>query len=93
MPPAHEALDRVDGARRVGHRLPPGGLADEDVALIGERDDARRQPVAFGVRNDLRFFAFHDGDDRVGRAQIDADDFFTCSHDLCSFIFPRMCGR
>ena len=80
MPAAHEPLDRVDRPRRVGDRLPAGGLADEDVALVGERDDARRQAVAFRVRDDLRLVAFHHGDDRVGRAQVDADNFFACSH-------------
>ncbi len=80
VPAAHEPLDRVDGPRRVGHRLPPRGLADQDVALVGERDDARREAVAFGIRDHLRFFAFHHGHDRVGGAQVDADNFFTCCH-------------
>ena len=83
VPAAHEPLDRVDGPRRVGDGLPPGRLADEHFALVGERDDARREPVAFGVRDDLRLFAFHDGDDRVGRAQVDADDFFASCHCDC----------
>ena len=42
---------------------------------FGERDDRRRQPPAFGVGDDHGLAAFHDGDNRVGRAQVDADDF------------------
>ena len=69
----------------IGDGLAAGRLADEDIALVGERDDARRQPIAFRVGDDLRFFAFHHGDDRVGRAQVDADDFFASSH-----VFPLL---
>ena len=89
VPPAHEALDREHGALRIRDGLTTGGFADEDVALIGERDDARREPIAFGVWNDLRFFAFHHGDDRVGRTEIDTDNLFTSSHGLCSLKSPR----
>ena len=46
VPAAHEALDRVDRAPRVGDRLPLGRVADEAVALVGEGDDAGRQAVA-----------------------------------------------
>ena len=92
MPTAHEALDREHSAPWVRDGLPTGGLADEDVAFIGERDDARREPVAFGVRNNFRLFTFHHGDDRVGGTQVDADDFFPCSHDRCSFETSVECG-
>ena len=78
VPPAHEPLDRVNGLRGVGDRLPPGGFADEHFALVGERDHARREPVAFGVGNDLRFFTFHHGDHGVRRAEVDTDNFFAC---------------
>ena len=38
---AHLALDRADGPVNVGHRLPLGDLADEHLAVLGERDDGR----------------------------------------------------
>ena len=44
---AHEPLDRVDRPLGIGDRLPPRGLADQDVALVGERDHARREAIAF----------------------------------------------
>ena len=78
MPPAHEALDRVDGAARVGDRLPLGRVADQPIALVGEGHHAGRQAVAFLIGDDLDLAAFHDRHDRVRRAQVDADDFFFC---------------
>ena len=72
---AHEALDREDRVLGVGDRLALGDLADQPLAGLGEGDDRRRQASAFRVGDDDRFAAFHDGDDRVGRAQVDADDF------------------
>ena len=46
VPPAHETLDRIDGLLGIGDDLPAGRLADEHVAFVGERDDARRQAIA-----------------------------------------------
>ena len=75
VPTSHEALDRVNGTSGVGHRLTLGRLADEDFALVGESDHARRQAIAFRVGDDLHFTPFHDRDDRVGRTEVDPDDF------------------
>ena len=72
---AHEALDREDRVLRVGDGLPLGDLPDQPLAGLGERDDRRRQPPAFRIGDDDGLAAFHDGDDGVGRAQVDADDF------------------
>jgi hypothetical protein len=46
---AHEALDRIDGVRRVRDGLSLGDLADEALALVGHRHDrgVRRLPSAF----------------------------------------------
>ncbi len=78
--PAHEPLDRIDRAVRIGHRLAPRGLADQRFAPIRERHDAGRQPVAFRVRDHFDFGAFHDRHHRIGRSQVDPDDFFALSH-------------
>ena len=48
---------------------------DQPLARLGERDNRRRQPAAFRVGDDDRLAAFDDRDDRVGRAEVDADDF------------------
>ena len=54
-------------------------------ALVGERDDAGRQAVAFLIGDDLHLAAFHDGHDRVRRTQVDADDFLF-GHCGCSLL-------
>ena len=72
--PADQALDREDGLFRIGDRLALGRLADETLAVVGEGDDRRRGAHAFGVLDDFRGLAFHDGDARIGGAEVDADD-------------------
>ena len=72
---ADQALHGKDGALRIGHRLALGRLADEALAVGGEGDDRRGGPPAFRILDDFRGLAVHDGDARIGRAQIDSDDF------------------
>ena len=50
-------------------------VADKAFSALRERHDRGRQAAAFRIGDDNRFAAFHDRDDRVGSAQIDADDF------------------
>ena len=67
---------------RVGDGLALGLVADEPVALVGERDDGRGEAVAVLVRDDLDLGPLHHGDDRVRGAEVDADDFLF-SHLSC----------
>jgi hypothetical protein len=60
--------------------LPLGRLADDRLPFIGETHDAGRQAVAFRIGDYFGFRPFHDRNDGVGRAQIDANDFFASSH-------------
>ena len=69
-----QALDREEGVFRIGDRLALGRLADETLAVVGEGDDRRRGAHAFGVLDDFRIFAFHDGDAGIRGAEVDADD-------------------
>ncbi len=69
---AHEALDREDGVGWIGDRLAFGRLADEAFAVLGERDNRRRRARAFGVFQNHRLAAFHDGHAGVGGAEVDA---------------------
>ena len=71
----HEALDREDGVLGVGDRLPLGNLPDETLTALGKGHDRGGGAVALGVGDHLRLAAFHDGDDAVGRPQVDSDDF------------------
>jgi hypothetical protein len=57
---AHVALDGPDGAVDVGDGLALGDLADEDLAVLGEGDDGRGGPGAFGVGDDGRVATFED---------------------------------
>src|SRR5205085_2514769 len=66
---ADQALDRENGALGIRDRLALGRLADETFAIIGECDDRRRGPHAFGVLNDFRRFAVHYGDARIRGAE------------------------
>src|SRR6476469_440655 len=72
--PAHEPFDREDGALGVGDRLALGHLAHQPLTLLGERDDGRGGPATLGVGDDDRVATLHDGDDRVGRAEVNSDD-------------------
>src|SRR4029079_18202867 len=65
------ALDRADGPVDVGDRLSLGDLADEDLTVLGKRDDGRRRTTALGVGDDGRFAALEDGYCRVGGAEVD----------------------
>ncbi len=66
-------LDRPDCAVGVGDGLPLGDLADQHLAVLGERDDGRRGARPFGVRDDGGLAAFENRDDRVRRAKVDAN--------------------
>ena len=48
-------------------------LADEAFAVVGERDDRGRGAHALGVLDNFWILAFHHGDARIGRAEIDAN--------------------
>jgi hypothetical protein len=58
----------------VGDGLALGRGAAQDFAVFGVGDDRRRGARAFGVFDDLRLAAFHDGNAGVGGAEVDADD-------------------
>ena len=56
---------------RIRHGLAFRGLADEPLAVLGERDDRRRRPRAFAVFQNYRVAALHDRHAGVRRPQID----------------------
>jgi hypothetical protein len=90
---AHEPLDRVDRAFRVGDGLPAGDIAHEGLTLVVEGDHARREAIALLVRDHLGLLALHHRDDGVRRAEVDADDLFALlrCHD-CWFPLGRRGG-
>ena len=80
MAPTHEALDRVDGILGVGHGLPLGNLPDKTLSAFRKGNDGRRGASALLIGDNDGFSAFHYGDNRVGRAQVDSDDL---AHGFC----------
>jgi hypothetical protein len=80
--PTHEPFDREDRVFGIGHGLTLRHLADQPFTALGERDDRRRESAAFGVGDDHRLATFHDGDNRIGGAQVDTNDFAHVSHVL-----------
>ncbi len=89
---AHQPLDGEEGALRIGDRLALGRLADEALAVVGECHDRRRRVAAFRILDDLGSFAFHHGDARIGRAEVDANDLAHCINPLLSAGRPGPCG-
>ena len=68
-----QPLDGVEGARRVGDRLPFGNLTHQALVAVGKGNHRRGGAVAFGIGDDLGVAAFHDRHARVGGAQINSN--------------------
>ena len=85
---ADQPLDCEDGLFRIGDSLALGRLANETLAVVAEGDDRRRRAHAFSVLDNFRRLAFHDGDARIGGAEVDADDL---AHGFSSQL--RQAGR
>ena len=63
-----------------------GGLADEPLALVGKRDHTWSESVALLIGNNFDFAPFHYGHNRVGCAQVDANNFFALRHSVILFV-------
>ncbi|EKE17594.1 MAG: hypothetical protein ACD_10C00376G0001 [uncultured bacterium] len=74
MPTPDQALDGEDGVGGVGNSLPLCGLPDQTF-ILGVGDDRRRGARAFRVFDDPGLRAIHDGDARVGRPEVNTNDF------------------
>jgi hypothetical protein len=70
----NETLRCEDGVLRVGDGLTLGWCADQSLSILCESHNGRSGADTFGVFEDLGGGALHDGDARVGGAQVDADD-------------------
>jgi hypothetical protein len=69
------ALDGADGSVGVGDSLTLGNLTYDTLAGLGESYDGRSGSGAFGVSDNNRLAAFHNGYAGVGGSQIDTNDF------------------
>ena len=89
VPPPHESFDGVNGILRVEDGLPFGHLPHEAFPSLGEGHHGGRQAAALRVGDHLRLTTDDDGDDRVGRTQIDADDL---THFRVTPLCPDSCS-
>ena len=80
--PADQALDREDRVLGISDALPLRRLSDEDFAGIGKGNHRRGRPCPLRILDDFRLVAFHHGDARIGRSEIDSD---CLSHDVSPF--------
>ena len=73
---AHVALDRRDGAVNVGDGLALGGLANQNLAVLGEGHHGWGGAKAFCVSYNGGFSTFEHANRAVGGAKVDA--YCTC---------------
>ena len=73
---AHEALDGVDGVGGVGEEHVARGVADGEAlrGVLVEGYDGGDDGGAVFAGDDGGGVALHEGDERVGGAEVDADD-------------------
>src|SRR2546428_567279 len=76
---AQDPVEGLAGVLGVAGRLPASQSAHQPLTGLGEGDDGGRGARTFGVGDDDRLTAFHDGDDRVGRPQVDSYGFWHLS--------------
>ena len=69
-----QALDGEHSVRGVGDCLTLGGLTDQTFGFC-ETDDRRRGARTFSVFDDPGLRAVHDGNARVGRPEVNTNDF------------------
>jgi len=72
--PTNQTLEGKDGVLRVHNCLSFSRQSNKTLAMLGERDDGGRCPCSFRVLDDAGSLALHDGDARVGRSQVNADN-------------------
>ncbi len=71
---SHQAFDGVDGALRSFDQRIAGGVADDGLIVRVECDDRGEQIQAVVAGDDDRGLPLHEGHQRVGGAEVDADD-------------------
>lgn len=70
----NQTLESEDGVVRVDDCLSLSRETNEALAMLCERDDGGRCPCTFRVLDDAGSLALHDGDARVSRSQVNANN-------------------
>src|SRR5690606_19365483 len=71
----YEALHCVQGVVRIRDSLALCRLADENFAILAERDDRRCSAIALAILDHLGLPALHDRDAGICGTQVDTDHF------------------
>ena len=87
---ADVTLDGADRALGVGDRLTLGDLTDEDFAVLGERHHRRGGARTLGVGDHDGIATFENGDDGVGRAEIDTNGLGHAGAPLFAATSPQI---
>ena len=77
-----DVVTEKGAVRRLIGTVSQAQTTDEDLTVLGIRDDGRRRARALGILDDLRLAVLHDGDTGVGRPEVDAD---CLSHGSCPY--------
>ncbi len=81
-PASHEAFDRIYGALWSLDQIFAGSVADDDLFVFIERDHRRNEVHPVLARNYDGRIPLHERHQRVGGAEVDADDAVG-SHECC----------
>jgi hypothetical protein len=91
---SHVALDRTNGAVRVGDGLTLGHFTDQDLAALGEADHRGGGTGSLSVGDHGGLASLERGDDRVGCPEVDA---YGSGHEvppvLCWWLCEIGCRR
>jgi hypothetical protein len=72
--PTNQTLEGKDDVLRVHNCLSFSRQTNRTLAMLGKRDDGGRCPCSFRVLDNAGSFTLHDGDARIGRAQVNTDN-------------------
>jgi hypothetical protein len=70
----NQTLEGKDGVLRVHNCLSFSRQTNKTLAMLGKRDDGGCCPCSFRVLDNAGSFTLHDGDARIGRAQVNTDN-------------------
>jgi hypothetical protein len=87
-PLAHEAVHRVDGALRVGEQAALRFPADEDRAVVSDRDDGGHEAVAAAIANHHRYAVLDVGDSEFVVPRSIPTTLLIQGHEFCSRAIP-----
>ena len=71
----NQTLESEDSVLQVHNCLSLSRQTNKTLAMLGECDDRGCSPSSFCILDDMGSLALHDGDARVGRAQVNTNNW------------------